>query len=164
MARVVNDRVDDEARQGMWPLIIRCLGTASDNKVLSVRLAIFCARSVLSIYEDEYPNDGRPRKALEAAEAWAECPCKDHAYAAAYAARAAYHAAYAARAAYHAAAAASASAYAAADASAYAARPAARIQLLTDLLDEYDSLTGRTSYEQPTPDAWERVLSAGSRA
>ena len=34
-----------------------------------IRFAVYCAKDVLPIYEDTYPNDGRPRKAIEAAEA-----------------------------------------------------------------------------------------------
>jgi hypothetical protein len=89
MARVVNDSLPDEDRQKMWPLIIRCLGTASDDKVLSVNLAIWCAQQVLSIFEDQYPDDDRPRKAIEAAQEWAKCPCEENAYAYAAAAAAA---------------------------------------------------------------------------
>ena len=35
-----------------------------------VRYAIFSARSVLKIYEDKYPDDFRPRRAIEAAESY----------------------------------------------------------------------------------------------
>ena len=98
-----------------------------------------CARLVLPIYEKQYPEDGRPRKAIEAAEAFALGQIgkaeleKAHANAA-DASRAAYaadvadaadvaYAAYAAAYAAYAAADASRAAYAAADASraAYAA-------------------------------------------
>lgn len=34
----------------------------------SVRLAIYAAELVLKIYEDRYPNDKRPREAIEAAK------------------------------------------------------------------------------------------------
>jgi len=34
-----------------------------------IRFAVYCAKDVLPIYEDTYPNDDRPRKAIEAAEA-----------------------------------------------------------------------------------------------
>ena len=33
-----------------------------------IRFAVYCAKDVLPIYEAEYPNDDRPRKAIEAAE------------------------------------------------------------------------------------------------
>ena len=81
-----------------------------------------CAEHVLHIFESKYPNDDRPRKAIEAArqpDAAARTAAAD---AAAHAAdAAAYAAAYAARAAARAAADAAAAAYAAA----YAARAAA---------------------------------------
>ena len=92
-----------------------------------------CASLVLPIFEKQYPGDDRPRKAIEAAEAFAlgqigkaELAKADAAayvaYAAAYAAYAAYAAAYAA---YAAAYAAYAAAYvAAAYVAAYAARAA----------------------------------------
>jgi len=58
--------------------------------------AIFAAEQVLGIYEKKYPEDGRPRKAIEAAKAWIKNPfeeTKKAAYAADAAARAAAHAA-----------------------------------------------------------------------
>ena len=100
------------------------------SKIDSVELAIYTAELVIGYYEENYPNDKRPREAIEAAKAYV----KDPAYASAYAASA--YAAYAASAAYaaydaaYAASAASASAayasaaYAAYAASAYAASAA----------------------------------------
>jgi len=44
----------------------------------SVLLAIYAARLVLKIYEDKYPDDKRPREAIEAAEAYQKCPCEKH--------------------------------------------------------------------------------------
>lgn len=59
----------------------------------SVELAIFSAEQVIDIYEKEYPEDRRPRKAIEAAKKWLKNPTDRNAayttYAAAYAARAA---------------------------------------------------------------------------
>ena len=40
----------------------------------SVKLAIFAAELVIDIYEKKYPNDDRPRKAIEAAKGWLENP------------------------------------------------------------------------------------------
>lgn len=40
----------------------------------AVLYACFAARQVLGIYEDKYPDDDRPRKAIEAAEAYAKDP------------------------------------------------------------------------------------------
>ena len=106
----------------------------------NVRWSLLCTSKVLSIFEEKYPYDKRPRQALEAVEAWlnstkenadASDAASDAAYAsdaAAYAASdaasdAAYAAAYAARAA---ARAASDAAYAAAYAARAATRAAAR--------------------------------------
>lgn len=75
----------------------------------SVALSIFAAELVIKMFEKEYPNDKRPREAIESAKKWLKEPTKENTYAAA-----AYTATYAA-AAYTAVAAASA--YAAAYAS-----------------------------------------------
>ncbi len=106
----------------------------------SVELAIYAAELVIDIYEKKYPNDDRPRKAIEAAKNYLEAVKKGaDADAAADAARAdaaadAAHAdaaraddadAAAARAAAHAADAAAAAARAAARAAAHAAAHAA---------------------------------------
>ena len=93
----------------------------NQHKRVMVMFAIFCAESVIKIYEDKYPNDDRPRKAIGAAKEYLKSD-KKAARAAAYAARAyAYaSAADAARAAAsHAAAAAAADAYASAAYAAY---------------------------------------------
>ena len=116
------------------------------HKDVSIRFAVLCAEVVLTIFEANYPNDDRPRRAIEAAKeylktnpgtslsasaaraayaaAYAAADAADAAYAAtdyaahAAAARAAYAAARAAYAAAHAAARAADAAYAAADAAA----------------------------------------------
>ena len=100
---------------GNW-LICRIM-----NKNQSVQYAIFAAEQVIDIYEGKYPDDKRPRNAIEAAKAYLQNPSKktkDYACAA-YAA--AYTAAYTTYAAYAAAYAASATAATAAAAAAYAA-------------------------------------------
>jgi len=98
-----------------------------------VTYAIFAAEQIIDIYEEKYPNDKRPRKAIEAAKKCIEDPSDKNktaayaahvaAYAAAYTAHAAADAAYAAAytAAHVAAYAADVAAYAAADAAAYTA-------------------------------------------
>ena len=66
---------------------------------IAVRWAAECAQQVLNHYEDRYPDDKRPREAIDAALRWAKDPSKANrdAAAAAYAATyAAAHAAYAA--------------------------------------------------------------------
>jgi hypothetical protein len=107
-------------------LIARML--SRNNKI---RYAIYAAEQVIGIYKKKYPDDKRPRKAIQAAKAYLKNPTlknKNAANAAAYAAYAAYAAADAAYAAANAAAYAAAyAAYAAADAAnaAYAAADAA---------------------------------------
>ena len=108
---------------------MRIIKTWEWTPEISIKLAIYAAEMVLPIYEKEYPGDDRPRKAIEAAKAYLNNPCKGTAHAAADAAAgaddAAYAAAYAADDAADAAAAAAASAAsAAADAAAYSAGPA----------------------------------------
>jgi hypothetical protein len=99
-------------------LIVRLM-----NKKQKVQYAIFAAEQVIDIFEKKYPNDDRPRKAIETAKTYLSNPGKKNKDAAAAAAAAAADAAYAADAA--AAAAAAYAAYAAADAAAYAAAGAA---------------------------------------
>ena len=76
---------------------------------MQVQFAVLCAEGVLHIYENQYPDDNRPRKAIEAAQNYLKKPSN----AAAYAANAAAYAAYEAY-----------EAYAAANAAAYAANAA----------------------------------------
>ncbi len=63
---------------GNW-LICRIM-----NKKQAVQYAIFAAEQVIDIYEGKYPNDKRPRNAIEAAKAYLKNPSKKtKAYAAA---------------------------------------------------------------------------------
>lgn len=97
---------------------IQKLGALS--KVQYVELSVVCAVTVLHIYEESYPQDDRPRKALEAAKSYFRDPSEENQIAALSAARAAHAASSAAsNVAY--------SAYAASDASscAISAAPAA---------------------------------------
>ncbi|MBF0554423.1 MAG: hypothetical protein HQK96_07720, partial [Nitrospirae bacterium] len=55
----------------------------------AVKYAIFSARLVLHIYEEKYPNDNRPRLAIEAAETYLKNPLEETQRAAAAAAAAA---------------------------------------------------------------------------
>ena len=109
---------------GNW-LICRIM-----NKKQAVQYAIFAAEQVIDIYEGKYPNDKRPRNAIEAAKAYLKNPSKktkayaaDAGYAAGYAAASAASASSAYAAAY--AAAASSAAYTAAYAAGYDAAAAA---------------------------------------
>ena len=97
-----------------------------------IKYALFAAKQVIGMYEDKYPKDDRPRKAIEAVEKYLKSPTEKNRKAAyaACPAYAAYTAAYAA-AAYpaYAAYAAAAAAYAAA---AYAA---ARKEMQDKIID-----------------------------
>jgi hypothetical protein len=105
-----------------------------------VSYAVFSAESVLDIYEKKYPNDNRPRKAIEAAKLCVKSPTKKNKDAADAAANAASAAASAAANAAYAAYAASAAANTAntayaADAAAYAASAAASAAYAADAAD-----------------------------
>ena len=52
---------------------------------LSAWIAIKFARSCIHFWDAAYPEDKRPLKAIEAAEAWLENPCEETAADAAYA-------------------------------------------------------------------------------
>ena len=140
-----NDALGDADRQQLLDLAPRLMGTNSDDRVLSVRLAAFCARYVLHIFEERYPGDERPRRAIDAAEAWAYCPCEYHAAAAAYAYP------------YTTATTAAAAAAATANAADANAADAAAIALLLAVLDEYDRLTGRMEVPAITAEQYAAV-------
>lgn len=154
---IVHD--DKEAWQHM-----RIIRAWKWRKQDSVAFAIFTSSAVLQHYEQDYPQDTRPRTAIEAARAWLEVPSKENeaaaymasaeTYAAAesatYATRmseaSAHAAAYAASAASYteatyaaarvAAYAAAAAAYAARAAAAYAARPVSTAEAMEALFIE----------------------------
>ena len=93
-----------------------------------ITYAVFAAEQVIDIYEKKYPEDKRPRQAIQAAKLCLKNNNVKNINAAAYAAGAAYEAAYAAEAAFaaaYAAAYAAGAAYAAAYAAAYEAAYAA---------------------------------------
>jgi len=91
-----------------------------------IAYAIFSARSALHIFEGKYPEDKRPREAIEAAEKYLECPSEKTKYATHDAAYASAHAsAHADTADAYADAAYAAAAFSFSDASAYAASDAA---------------------------------------
>ncbi len=100
------------------------------DKEKRVKFAVFSAREVLDIFEQKYPDDKRPRQAIEAAEAWLKNPSDTTAAAAAAAACAAYAAAAAADAAYAAYAADAACAAAAAAAADAADRRAMQLKIV----------------------------------
>ena len=70
----------------LWLLQHRCgnVGTPLHRKLAIAKAK--CARLVLHLFEKKFPDDARPRQAIEAAEAYGESAA---AYAAAYAADAA---------------------------------------------------------------------------
>jgi len=112
--------------RGDWWLWLASAYKVELDKPRLVTFAADCAERALPKFEDRYPDDARPRKAIEAARACVTCPSPET-RAAAYAASAVGAAAYAADAAARATDAADAAAYAAhaADAAAYAAHAAA---------------------------------------
>lgn len=95
------------------------------TKKQNVKWSLLCASKVLSIFEEKYPDDKRPRQALGVVEAWLNNPSEENRQIAYSAAGAAYSAAGAAARAAYAAYAADAAAYAAARAAAGAAGAAA---------------------------------------
>jgi hypothetical protein len=144
----VNDKIDsDEERERLIsPIMFSVVGTANPDLVLPRRQKIVAfaaakARSVLHLVPTEHTDIAR--KAIEAAEAWAENPNEENrsacnaTYAAAYAAARAttYAAAYAAaRAAAYAAAYAANTAYATTDA-AYAAYAVSRSDAINEVIN-----------------------------
>jgi len=154
-------KVWDKCEDAEWLFFI-CQAEKALNlkKEQSVAIAIAIANRVLDKFEAVCPDDKRPSKAIEAAQAWLDNPTKENADAARAAARAAkaasdaaYEAArdvaasagYAADAAYAAYAAAHAAAYAAVDAACDAAHASARAaahasaRAATHALDAYDA-------------------------
>ena len=108
--------VEDYGKVGCFKLTttkeLSCPDWYIDDKKrrrVQVQFAVLCAESVLHIYENQYPDDNRPRKAIEAAQNYLKKPSNAAAYAAYEAAKAAY---------------AAIAAYEAANAAAYAAKAA----------------------------------------
>jgi len=60
----------DKHEWALWLLVRRL------DRKNRIRFAVYCAKDVLPIYEAEYPNDDRPRKVIEAAEACVETNTK----------------------------------------------------------------------------------------
>ena len=73
----------DEHEWALWLLVRRL--KIKDR----IRFVVYCAKGVLPIYETKHPNDDRPRKAIEAAEACIADNTKKNRVAAMAAARAA---------------------------------------------------------------------------
>ena len=62
-------------KQGEWAnwIMARML-----DKVNKVKYAVYSAEHVIDIFEKQYPDDDRPRKAIECAKAWIENPSEDN--------------------------------------------------------------------------------------
>ena len=60
-------------RADWWLWLARAYGVDLDRPRL-VTFAADCAERVLPIFEARYPEDLRPRQAIEAARAWVACP------------------------------------------------------------------------------------------
>ena len=128
------------------PSDARWLFTRLMNKTQCMKIAVFSAREVLHIFEEKYPEDKRPRKAIEAVETCLKDPSERNrelaadAAAAAYAASSASSASSADAAAYAAAASyassASSASYAVYAAAVYAAADAAKKELQEKIIKE----------------------------
>jgi hypothetical protein len=81
----------------------RWLFTRLMSRRQAIEIGVFCAEQVLHVYEASYPDDARPRKAIEAAKAVLVDDTEENRKAAADAAYTARSSAYAADAAYYAA-------------------------------------------------------------
>ena len=159
VARGTNDALADADRHLMVPLIGRLLGTPEvgtdlEQRVLSVRLAVWSARNVAHLVRDR--DRALCAAAVDAAEAWADNPCRTTAAVCAAGAAGTY-GAYSlerASAAQSATKAASLACLASFTATCAAYEAAARtavgsasvgVQFLTGLLDEHARLTGHAA-------------------
>ena len=113
----------------------------------SVALEIFSAELVIDVFEKKYPDDKRPRQAIEAAKAWVNIPNQKNSDAAYTAANAAYTAADAASGAY-------AAAYAASD----AARAAASAAHAADAAYAADDAASAASYAASAASGADKTL------
>ena len=139
------------------------------TKLITVRFAVACARHTLDKFEVKYPEDKRPREALDAAEAWVKDPSEANRSAAWSAARsaasaaesAAWSAASAAEsAAWSAASAAESAAWSAAESAAWsaasAARSAARSAASAAESAAWSAASAARSAARETEVAWQR--------
>jgi hypothetical protein len=69
--KIVNKLIKlDRLNDACW------LITSYMNKMQRIEYAIFSAKQVLHIFEEKYPDDNRPRKAIEATEKYLKSPTK----------------------------------------------------------------------------------------
>ncbi len=90
LAKVEVDGQFDEGTDKLSFQRMRIVKAYKWDKTTSVKLAIYAAEQVISIYEKEYPDDKRPRRAIQAAKKYLKNPTAARA---AYAADAAAYAA-----------------------------------------------------------------------
>jgi hypothetical protein len=155
LAIYVNDRMSEQNRHKMWPILLRQIGTAKPElePQLSVDLAQYAAKS--AVKSAEYAAKSAQYAAEYAAKS-AEYAAKSAQYAAEYAAKSAQYAAeyaqyaaeYAAKSAQYAAESAQSAQYAAvkyaeyADISNQEYQDYVLLKILTDFQDEHERLTG----------------------
>lgn len=142
----VNDNVSRPARRRLWLLVPRLTGTAiadpAASRGVSIALAAWAAETVLPLIKDTGRHEIAAGR-IQRARAWLQDGTKPAAAAAAWAA-----------------AAADAAAWAAAD----AAKDEAMIKFLTDMIGEYDRVTGRQAVAVIPAADWERLrLVLGTR-
>jgi hypothetical protein len=125
-----------------------------------IKYAIFSAELVLHIFENKYPEDKRPRKAIDAAKEYLKNPNKKTAADAATAAAAAYAAATAAAAAYAAAADASA-ADTAATAAAAADDDTAATAYVAAAAAAYAAAADSPAYAAAKKETYEKIMNYG---
>ena len=70
-------KIYDTCDRGDW-LIWLLRKSGNLDKLKAVELAIACAQRVLEIFEKKYPDDKRPRKAIEAALEWLKNPTENN--------------------------------------------------------------------------------------
>jgi hypothetical protein len=85
LRKIINELIKENRLDDANWLITRYMPT----KRQKVSYAIYAANQVLWVYEKEYPNDSRPRDAIEAAKRWLKNPTKRNSEAAEAAAEAA---------------------------------------------------------------------------
>ena len=69
MFAAVDDGHSDYARWLMQEMIT--------TKEQAVKIAVFAAEQVIDVFEDKQPDNGNPRKAIEATWAWIDNPCEE---------------------------------------------------------------------------------------
>ena len=68
---ILDDCIKDAQWDYFWWLAPRCM-----THLQQVQIAVFAAEQVIDIYEKRYPDDTRPRRAIETAKHWIYCQIK----------------------------------------------------------------------------------------